>query len=116
MPALFPGIQASLLKIDQGAAGSTDLVAAPTGTRERIFVVSVVLMMAAAGTAKFTEGTSPTDITGALPIAINAGFVASGTPETPILWTPTANSKLSLVTATGAAKGWIIYYTSSSTP
>ena len=51
-----------------------------------------------------------------MPLAANAGFVMEGTLEEPVLWTPTANSKLSLVTTVGAAKGWLVYFTSVSTP
>jgi hypothetical protein len=116
MPSLFAGNSVVQLSIAQAGPAALDLVAAPTGRQERIFVVRMNIGMAVAGTIKFTEGTGPTDITGALPLPTNGGFVLAGTSDEPVLWTPTVNSKLSLVSVTGAAQGWIHYYISSQTP
>jgi hypothetical protein len=95
--------------VTQGAAGTTDLVAAP-GAGLKIYVVSVVLTLDAAGSIKFTEGTGPTDLSGVIPVAINSGFVVLGDAECPVLQTNTANAKLSMVTATGKAFGWLRYF------
>lgn len=95
--------------VTQAGAGSTDLVAIP-GAGLRIFVVSIVLILDAAGTVKFTEGTGPTDLTGAIPVATNGGFVVTGNGYDPVLQTNTANSKLSMVSATGKAFGWLRYF------
>jgi hypothetical protein len=51
--------------IAQGAAGSTDLAAAP-GADEIIVVTLIIVTLDAAGTLKFTAGTGPTDLTGAM--------------------------------------------------
>lgn len=95
--------------LDQGGAGSTDLVAAP-GAGLRIFVVTIVVSMAAAGTIRFTEGTGPTNLTGDLDIALAGGFVSIGDGVNPVLQTNTANSKLTVTSTTGAANGWIRYF------
>src|SRR5262245_15812829 len=99
--------------ISQGAAGATDLVTAP-GAGLRIYVVSFAITLDAAGTLKFTEGTGPTDLTGAMPVAQNGCFVVGdGDNNSPVLNTVTANSKLSIVTATGKAFGWLRYFIDS---
>jgi hypothetical protein len=94
---------------DQGAAGSTDLVTAP-GTGKKIYVVAVVVGLSAGGTVKFQENAS-TDLTGALPVGASTPYVLIGDGINPILQTNTANQKLNLVSATGAAKGYIRYFT-----
>jgi hypothetical protein len=96
------------IAVTQGAAGSLDLVAAP-GVGMRIYVISIILVADGALTLKFTEGVGPTDLTGAISLAANGGFVEVGT-EHPILKTNTTNSKLSLVTTTSAIKGWLAYF------
>ena len=73
-------------------------------------------MMTAAGTIQFKEGTGGTAITPVLPIDSNAGFVALGTTDSPVLFTPTKASKLTLTAATGTARGWFHYFLSSDTP
>ena len=95
--------------LNQGAAGATDLVAAP-GVGLKIYVVAIVLTMDAAGTLKFTEGTSPTDITGVMNFAANGGMVVVGDGANVILQTQTPNSKLSITTVTGKAQGYIRYF------
>lgn len=96
------------IAITQGGAGTLDLVAAAAGVK--IYVVTLVVAMSAAGTLKFTEGTGPTDLTGAIDVATAGGFVVLGAGDTVVLQTNTANSKLSLVSTVGAAKGWMRYY------
>lgn len=100
------------IAVAQGAAGTTDLVAAP-GAGLKIYVVKLVLVMSAAGTLKFTEGTGPTDLTGPMAIAANGGIVDVGDGIEAVLQTNTANSKLSLVTTVGAANGWLRYFIDS---
>jgi len=100
------------LAINQSAAGTTDLVAAP-GAGVKIYVVAIVLSNShtAAGTFRFTEGTGPTSLTGDLQMAASGGgIVAIGDGTEVILQTNTANSKLSLITATGFCDGWMRYF------
>jgi hypothetical protein len=92
---------------DQGAAGSTDLVAAP-GAGLKIYVVAFVSSSSVAGTLKFQEG-GTTDLSGAMPMAASPAVLASDGIE-PILQTNTAGVKLNIVTATGAAKGYLRYF------
>lgn len=95
--------------IDQGAAGSTDLVAAP-GAGLKVYVVTVVVSLSAAGTVRFTEGTGPTNLTGDLDLAVAGGWVSIGDGINPVLQTNTANSKLTITSTGGAANGWIRYF------
>lgn len=95
--------------IEQGAAGSTDLVTAP-GPGLKIYVVEIVLAMTPAGTIRFTEGTGPTNLTGPIPLAASTPLVVIGDGINHVLATGTANVKLSITTATGAASGWISYF------
>ena len=95
--------------ITQGAAGQLDLVAAAPGLK--IYVVSFVVTMSAAGTITFNEGTGPTALSGAMDVAASGGFVVTGNGnDGVILQTNTANSKLGLVSTTGIAKGWLRYF------
>lgn len=95
--------------VDQSGAGSTDIVAAP-GAGMKIYVVTIVLGISANGTAQFTEGTGPTNLSGNIPIAANSGMVEIGDGVNPVLQTNTANSKLSVVSTGGALDGWIRYF------
>lgn len=94
--------------IAQGAAGSTDLVAAP-GVGLKIYVVNIVVALDAAGSIKFQENAA-TDLSGAMPVAINSGFVELGSGLEPVIQTNTANLKLNIVTVTGKAFGWFRYF------
>lgn len=109
MPSAFQNRTTTQVVLTQAGAGSTDIVAAP-GAGLRIYVVRIVFTMSATGTVKFTEGTGPTDITGTLDIATAGGMVVVGDGFQPVLYTPTTNSKLSIVTATGQAEGWLHYF------
>ena len=112
MPALSYSPTIVQAAINQAAAGSTDVVAAP-GAKVRIYVVAIVLTNShsAAGTIKFTEGTGPTDLTGEMQLAASGGgMVIVGDGLSPVLHTPTANSKLSIVTVTGFVDGYIRYF------
>lgn len=100
------------IAIAQGATpGTTDLVAAP-GAGLKIYVTLICFTDTAAGTIKFTEGTGPTDLTGAMSFAANGGMVPIGDGESVVLQTNTANSKLSIVSAGAGsgANGWLRYY------
>jgi hypothetical protein len=100
------------IAVNQAAAGSTDLVAAP-GAGARIYVVTIVLSNShtAAGTFRFAEGTGPTSLTGDMQMAASGGgAVIIGDGKEPILQTNTANSKLTIITVTGFVDGWIRYF------
>lgn len=90
------------------AAGSLDLVAATAG--QKIYVVGFVICLDTAGTIKFTEGTGPTDLTGAFELLADSPFGVHGDGMNPVLSTNTAGAKLSIVTATGAPRGYIRYF------
>jgi hypothetical protein len=92
--------------ISQGAAGTTTLVTADA-TR-KIKVVSYVIVISATGTAKFIDST-PTDLTGAMPIAINGGVSAIGTTFSPLFATA-VNKSLQIVSTTGAVTGHLSYF------
>lgn len=92
--------------IAQGAAGTTQLVAA-AGTGIKIKVVSYAFTLSANGTAKFT-GTG--DLTGAFDILASGGLVVVGQPNSHLFETG-ANAALSIVTTGGAAKGHLAYFT-----
>jgi hypothetical protein len=96
--------------INAAAGTPQQLVAAP-GSRLKIYVLTIVVVLDVAGTVKFTEGTGPTDLTGALTLGDTSGFVVtSGDGDDPVLQTNTANAKLSIASVTGSATGWIRYY------
>lgn len=91
--------------VAQGAAGTTVLAAASPNQKHKI--IGVVLMLDATGTLKFIDGSG--DLTGAMPIAANGGFVL---PSSLFPYTQTAtNSALSLVTVTGKATGVVVILT-----
>ena len=109
MPISFQNRTITQVAIDQGGAGSTDLVAAP-GAGLKIYVVTIVVSLAAAGTVRFTEGTGPTNLTGDVDLAVAGGYVTIGDGINPVLQTNTAGDKLSIVSTGGAANGWIRYF------
>lgn len=110
MPDLSNSRTITQIAIAQGGAGTTDLIAAP-GTGLKIYVTGFVLVLTALGTAKFTEGTGPTDLTGAMEFVDSGGMVVIGPgQDTPVLQTNTANSKLSIVSTGGGATGWLRYF------
>jgi len=90
---------------DQGAAGSTTLVAAP-GAGKKIVLKSIALTMSAGGTAQLRSAGN--NISGAFPIAANGGLVLP--PSENEAWTEcNANEALNLFTVTGLAKGLVSY-------
>ena len=94
------------VSVAQGAAGTTELAAAVAGKKHKI--MGGILVLDAAGTLKFT-GTA--DLTGAMSLAANAGFVLPNN-TLPYMQT-TEGAALSLVTVTGKASGVIIIKTES---
>lgn len=92
--------------VAQGAAGTTQLLAASAGNRHK--VVGVLLTLSAAGTLKFTDGSG--DLTGPMDLPANGGFVWPCSGNWPLLQTAT-NSALSIVTTAGKANGVILYFT-----
>lgn len=110
MPDHFLGRTITQVAVNQAAAGSTDIVAAP-GDGLKIYVVTIVLTNShsAVGTIQFREGTGPTNLTGEMQLAVGGGFVAIGDPQ-PVLQTNTANSKLTINTVTAFVDGYIRYF------
>ena len=86
------------------SAGTTELVAASSGKKHK--VMGAVLVMDAAGTLKFT---STSDLSGAMDLAANAGFVLP-TASLPYMQGGLGLA-LSLVTTVGKAKGIVIIKT-----
>lgn len=100
---LWLGRTVFYVSIDQTGAGTTDIASASSGQRCKI--VSAFLIIAAVGTCKFIDESG--DLTGALPLDANGGFVlpASLVPYA----VGSVNSKVSVVTTGGAVKGCIGY-------
>ena len=92
--------------ITQGAAGTTELVAADA--TKKVKLVSYVVVLDAAGSVKFTDGTA--DLTGVMPIAANGGVASPGQPAAHLLETAAVNRPLNIVTVTGKAFGHFSYY------
>lgn len=109
MPVSMLGRTITQIPLTTTAGTPLDLVAAP-GAGLKVYVVTVVVTMNVAGTLKFTEGTGPTDLTGLFDVGNTGGFVITANGYDPILQTNTANSKLSIVTATGNGHGYIRYF------
>lgn len=94
--------------IAQGAAGTTELVAAPTdGTK--IKIVSYVFTMSAAGTFKFVSGALET---GPFDIDIKGGAVVLGQPSAHV-WEGLVNTSMSIATTVGRANGHMGYFLES---
>src|SRR5262245_22596324 len=109
MPVTNDGRTVTQVVVTQAGAGATDLVAAP-GAGFRIHVVGIFIVLDAAGSIKFTEGTGPTDLTGVITVATNGSLNMFSDSNWPVLSTNTTGVKLSMTTATGKAFGWIRYY------
>ena len=92
--------------VAQGAAGTTQLAAASAPNKHK--VIGCILIMSAAGTLKFVD--SAGDLTGAMDVAANGGFVL---PTNLLPWTETGaiNRSISIVTTVGLAKGVAILLT-----
>lgn len=94
-----PYTQADIV-IDQGAPGTTELVAAIPLRTIRVLSYSVVL--SAAGTFAFSDGTDWK--TGDYPITGNSGIAEAGTKDDP-LFVCAAGRTLSITTTGGFAQG-----------
>mgnify|MGYP000857457830 CR=1 FL=1 len=100
------GKQASItyVPVAQGAAGTTQLIAASPGRRHKI--LGAVIVLDAAGSVKFSDGS---DITGPMSMDANGGFVW---PAGNFPYTQTAvGSALSIVSVTGKANGVVTVLT-----
>ena len=105
-PANNYGKTVTYVPVAQGAAGTTQLVAASAGNRHKI--VGALLTITLAGTVKFIDGSG--DLTGAMTTAAAGGFVWATDPRFPLIVTA-VNSALSLVTTLGAAAGVVLIVT-----
>lgn len=92
--------------IAQGAAGTTQLVAA--NATKKVKLVSYSVVLDAAGSFKFTDGTA--DLSGAYPVAQNGGLVEVGQPSAHLTETQAINRPLNIVTVTGKAFGRFSYF------
>jgi hypothetical protein len=93
--------------ITQGAAGTTQLVAA--NASKKVKVVSYVVVLDAAGSFKFTDGVA--DLTGAMPVEAKSGVSASaGDASAHLLETAAINRAFSITSVTGKAFGHISYF------
>lgn len=101
----FQGHEGGTAIIEQGAAGTTELVAAIAG--KRIWVFNYVVVLGADGTVKFVD--TDGDLTGAMPAKQTGGVSAPGQPSAH--WFTTGVGKaLSIVTTGGAAHGHLAYF------
>jgi len=90
---------------DQGAAGSDDIVTAPTGTA-KIVVVGFYLTSDVAGTLQIKDGT--TVIGGTIQMGATGAYAWQGTLNDP--WVElTAATKLAITSATCKISGFFIY-------
>jgi hypothetical protein len=102
----YKGRNVQRVVIAQGAAGATDLLALVAG--QRIYIVGACIGLDAAGSLKFTSGTGPTDITGAIPMGGAAAPFFFLQPDVDNPWNYTkVGEKLTLFTTTGKAFGWV---------
>jgi hypothetical protein len=92
--------------VSQGSAGNTVIIAASPGNKHK--VIGGVVSLSAAGSIKFL--TASTDISGAMPLAANGGFVLPPSPH--CAWLETnENEALSYTTVTGLARGFLLVVT-----
>lgn len=105
-PASIYGAAVDFVSVAQGGAGTTALKAADASNKHK--VLGCVLILGGAGTLKFTDGVS--DLTGAMDIAANGGFVLPA-GVFPYVQTGAVNRALNIVTTGGAAKGVVITLT-----
>lgn len=97
--------QLSFISIDQSGAGTTNLISASPGERHK--VRGCVVVLAGAGTVKFTDGTD--DLTGAMSLDAKSGFVLP--PAVMEYFRTPSNAPLQVVTTGAAAKGSIVVVT-----
>lgn len=112
MPIASASRTVTQVVINAAAGTPQDLVAIP-GVGFKIYVVTIVLTLSAAGSVQFTEGTGPTALTGVIGLGATTPLVLFGDDDTVVLNTNTANSKLSIAAITGNATGWLRYFTAT---
>lgn len=105
-PSTSAGKTIAYVSVSQSSAGTTQLAAASGSNKHK--VVGCVLVMDAAGTLKFTDSSG--DLSGAMSLAANAGFVLPSSLF-PYLETGAVNRSISIVTANGAVKGVVALLT-----
>ena len=105
-PATGEGKTLLFASVAQGAAGTTAIVAADA--TKKVKVVSYMIVLDAAGSFKFNDGT--VDLSGAVPVLISGGVGLAGAPSAHILETAAINRPFNIVTVTGKAFGHISYY------
>lgn len=105
-PATYFGKTLTYVSVAQGAAGATQLAAASGAAKHK--VLGCCLVMDAAGTLKFNDSSG--DLTGAMAIAANGGFVLP-TSMLPYCETGAVNRSISITTATGKAAGVVVLLT-----
>ena len=105
-PTTYNGKALTYVSVDQGAAGTTVLAAASALNKHKI--LGCFLVMDAAGTLKFNDGT--VDRSGAMSIAANGGFVLP-TSIIPFAETAAINRPLNLITTAGKAAGTVVILT-----
>lgn len=105
-PTTYNGKALTYVSVDQGAAGTTVLAAASALNKHKI--LGCFLVMDAAGTLKFNDGT--VDRSGAMSIAANSGFVLP-TSIIPFAETAAINRPLNLITTAGKAAGTVVILT-----
>ena len=103
IPTAFGKTTTTFIMVSQGFAGTTALLPASANNFNKL--IGCCLVMDGAGTAQFTDGT--TNITGAMSIAANGGFVLP-TSAMPYAQTAAVNRPLNLVTTSNPAKGMIV--------
>lgn len=106
-PALGFGKTLQFAVINQGAAGTTEIVAAVGG--QRIKLVSYAFTLSILGTAKWRSGAA-TDMSGPMDIAATGGVAIAGDVANPLAQTVVGEA-LNIVTTLGAARGHISYFT-----
>src|SRR6266542_964823 len=101
---LQPESEVLQFKVDQGAAGTTQIAAASASNKHKI--VGGIVTLDAVGTIKFTDGAG--DLTGAMDIGAQSGFVIP-MMVLAMIETSTTNTAISIVTTGGKAKGILRY-------
>lgn len=104
MSGVARGGETVFVSIDQGGAGTTELIAASGAARYA--VVNYVVVMSGAGTVAFSDGTDW--LTGDMPFAANGGVAAAyGTQDYP-LFVGGQGRPLSITTTGASAHGHML--------
>lgn len=99
----FEGRTPIFVPIAQGAAGTTQLIAADAAKYHK--VIGVLLTISATGTLKFIDSSG--DLTGALDVSSTGGFIMLPS-KNPLCQTGAVNRSISLVSTVGSLKGIVI--------